>query len=224
MHAAQFILTMLILSAGCTASPQPILIHRAPNLTVALMDDPRAASGHSHPAALSTEQMAAALRGIQLRGRDIIGGLGLFEDPQGTPAFSDRELALLAPYLSAGLAKASPRDIVTFHYVQRDSNRAPLVTSGGVFVRGPHLYAILANAKTSPSSLQYETTYEPDSRVNPLLPIARYKFTLDYQPTHARVPTAQAKRSDGWDGYLDESKVVVVNYRGLNDQPDLQKH
>jgi hypothetical protein len=155
--------------------------------------------------------MAAALRGLQLRGRDVIGAMGIFADHQGAPAFSERDAATLAPYLAAGLAKASSRDLVTFHFVQRDSTRAPLVTSGGIFVRNQHLYIVLANAKSSLSSVQYETIYEPDSRINPLLPIARFKFAVDFVPASERIPTGEAKQTDGWAGYLDEAKVVVID-------------
>lgn len=199
---------------ACAGSPQPIPIYESPALTVNLMYDPRAGAGHSHPVTVSPERIAVILRGLQLQGRDVLGSMGLFADDQGTPAFSERDVAALTPHLSTGLAKASPQDVVTFHYVQRDSQRAPLVTSGGLFVRGTHLYVILANARTSPSTIQYETTYEPNSRINPLLPITRFKFSAGFTPAAERISTAQAKQADEWDGYLDESKVVVVDLNG----------
>lgn len=127
------------------------------------------------------------------------------------PAFTDKDIVSLAPHLITGLAKASPVDLVSFYLAQRGSNRGTLITSGGVFIRNQHLYLILANARTSPSSIQYETTYEPNSLSNPLLPIARFKFVAGFVPTDWRVVTSEAKRLDDWDGYLDESKVVVLD-------------
>jgi hypothetical protein len=127
------------------------------------------------------------------------------------PVFTDKDVAALAPHLVAGLAKASPVDLVSFYLAQRGSNRAPLITSGGVFIRNQRLYLILANARTSPSSIQYETTYETNSLSNPLLPIARFKFVAGFVPADWRVVTSEAKRLDDWDGFLDESKVLVID-------------
>ena len=213
-------LCLLALLLGCSVSPQPIPVYTAPGFAIAMTYDPRAGSGHSHPATVSLDQMNAVLHGLQLRGRDVVGTFGLLGEDNGTPAFGESEIAKLAPHLVAGLGKASPHDVVTFHLVQRDSHGAPLVTSGGLFVRQRHLYVLLANARTSPSSIQYETTYEPDSRVDPLLPIARFKFMAGLIPQEWRITTSEAKRMDGWDGYLDESKVVVVDLQRLaNRQP-----
>ncbi len=204
--------------SGCAAAPQPIPIVESQDLLVQIAYDPRSGSGHSHPATLSSSQLVTALRGLELHGRDVIGGLGLFSGSQRASAFSERDAGMLAPYLSTGLAKASSHDLVTFHYVQYDSNHSPLVTSGGIFVRGARLYFILANAKSSPNGIQYENAYEPNSRLDPLLPIARFKFVTDFSPPKLRVPTDAAKKMDDWNGYLDEAKVVVLDLERLTGQ------
>jgi hypothetical protein len=207
--------TALLILAGtfsaCTGSPQLILVVHAPGLSIDIRYDSSAGSGHSHPAALTTSQLRAALKGLQIRSRDVVGTAGLFAGDEVVPAFTDEQLVEMAPHLVAGLAKSSPFDLVTFHLVQRDQSRAPLITSGGLFVRNRHLYIILANARTSPHSLQYETTYQPDSSLNPLLPIVRYKFVAGFQPADWRIQTADAKQADEWRGTLDESKVVVLD-------------
>ncbi len=196
---------------GCAAAPNPITIHDSPGLLVDVAYDPHAGHGHTHPTTLSPAHISMALRGLHLRGRDVAGAFGLLGDDEKTPAFSGQEITTLAPYLSAALGKCSSRDLVRFHLVKHDERRTPLVTSGGLFVRNHHLYIILANARTSPTSVQYETPYEPDSRLNPLLPIARFKFAVEFVPKEFRVPTSEAKRADGWAGYLDESKVAVID-------------
>lgn len=211
VRQARLVGCLLVALWGCTVSPPPIPIHDEPSLLVEVAYDPHAGTGHSHPGAVSADQVITILKGLQLQGRDVAGAFGLLGDDSRTPAFVDRDAAALAPHLAAGLSKASPRDLVTFHLVQRDSQRAPLITSGGMFLRNRHLYIILANARTSPSSVQYETTYEPNSRLSPLLPIARFKFKTEFRPAGWRIETAEAKRMDGWEGYLDESKVVVVD-------------
>ncbi len=211
---ASIYLTVLVLS--CSVSPPPIPIYTESGFTVAIAHDPRSGSGHSHPVAVSLAQMKALLLGLRVRGRDAVGTFGLLGEDRGTPAFGESDITKLAPHLVAGLGKASPQDLVTFHLAQRDSRGAPMVTSGGVFVRNQHLYVILANDRTSPSSVQYETAYEPNSLIDPLLPIARFKFVAELIPQELRVTTSDAKRMDGWEGYLDESKVVVVDLQHLN--------
>lgn len=200
-----------LLGVACVGVPQPITIHDSQALLVELAYDPRAGHGHSHPATVTAAQLTAMLRGVRLHGRDVMGTFGLLADERNSPAFAERDIAMLVPHLLAGLAKASPMDIVTFHLTQRDINGASLITSGGLFQRNRRLYLLLANARTSPASLQYETTYEPDSRANPLVPITRFKFMTSFVPADWRVPTSEAKKLDGWAGYLDESKVVVID-------------
>jgi len=197
--------------AGCLATPKPIVISDTPGQIVEVRYDATAGKGHGHPRAFTVSQMTALLKGVQIHDRDLVGTAGLLMGSDAVPAFTDKEAAALAPHLVAGLAKASPVDLVSFYLAQRGGNRAPLITSGGVFVRNQHLYLILANARTSPSSIQYETTYETTSLGNPLLPIARFKFVAGFLPADWRVVTSDAKRLDDWDGYLDESKVVVVD-------------
>lgn len=198
-------------AAGCLATPQPIVISQTPGQVVEVRYDATAGKGHGHPRVLTVPQITSILKGVQIHDRDLVGTAGLLMGSDAVPAFTDKEVAALAPHLVAGLAKASTVDLVSFYLAQRGSNRAPLITSGGVFVRNQRLYLILANARTSPSSIQYETTYETNSLGNPLLPIARFKFLAGFVPADWRVMTSEAKRLDDWEGYLDESKVVVID-------------
>ncbi|MDO9117825.1 MAG: hypothetical protein Q7U39_07705 [Nitrospira sp.] len=209
---ARLLLAVFALSAaGCLATPQPIVISETPGQVVEVRYDAKAGNGHSHPRALTISQITSILKGVQVHDRDLVGTAGLLMGSDAVPAFTDKDVAALAPHLVAGLAKASPVDLVSFYLAQRGSNRAPLITSGGVFIRNQRLYLILANARTSPSSIQYENTYETNSLSNPLLPIARFKFVAGFVPADWRVVTSDAKRQDEWDGFLDESKVVVID-------------
>lgn len=198
-------------ATGCLTTPQPIVISQTTGQLIELRYDAKAGKGHSHPASLTPTQMTAILKGIQIHDRDLVGTAGFLMGSESVSAFTDKDVAELVPPLIAGLAKASSVDLVTFYLTQRSSSRAPLITSGGIFVRNQHLYLILANARTSPSSIQYETTYRPDSQSDPLLPIARFKFMAGFVPADWRIVTADAKQLDDWDGYLDESKVAVLD-------------
>jgi hypothetical protein len=75
---------------------------------------------------------------------------------------------------------------------------------------------ILANVHTSPSSVQYENTYEPNLGDQPLLPIARYKFEVSFEPADAWIPNRQAKKQDQYDrSYVDEAKLLVIDLSRL---------
>ncbi len=196
---------------GCAADSPPIIIHEDKPLSVWLKFDPSNGTGHSHPAALSLEQMTAVLRGISIRGRDTITGFNAFSSKESSPAFTPAEVSVLAPYLVQALAKASPKDMATFYSVSRDLRRGDLITSGGMFLRGHHLYVILANARTSPYSNQYENAHTIDTRDQPLLPITRYRFTAVFSPDSAWIPNKQVRGRDGYDRYMDESKLLVID-------------
>jgi hypothetical protein len=205
-------------SGGCTTGPAPIVIHEGRQETVWLQFDPRAGAGHSHPFSMTPEQMTTVLKGLRVKNRDVIGGFGLLSDKDGSPALSSREVMAVAPHLSHALRKASPRDIATFYLVAHDQGRGPLITSGGVFVRNGHLYVILANVRTSPNSTQYENTYEVNLKDQPLLPIARFKFTVGFTPVEARLPGEATRSADGYPDYLDDSKLVVIDLARLPGQ------
>ena len=210
----------LCLSFGCAADPAPIVIHEDQPLSVWLKFDPSSGTGHSHPAAISSEQVAAILRGIGVQPRDHIAGFGLFSKKSGTPAFLSAEVAVLAPFLAQAFAKASPKDMVTFYLVSRNDDHGELITSGGLFLRNRHLYVILANAHSSKYSVQYENGAPIDTRDQPLLPLARYRFSVAFTPREAWIPNSQVRGNDGYDRYFDETKLIVVDLDRLPEATD----
>lgn len=213
------------LSFACAADPPPIVIHEDKPLSVWLKFDPSSGSGHSHPATISSEQVAAILRGIGVQPRDHIAGFGLFSNKSAAPAFLAAEVAVIAPFVSQAFAKASSKDIVTFYLVSNDFDRGDLITSGGLFLRNRHLYVILANAHSSKYTVQYENTSPIDTRDQPLLPLAPYRFSTVFTPQEAWIPNKQVRGKDGYGRYFDESKLTVVDLDRLpeimekNDRP-----
>ncbi|MDP9132792.1 MAG: hypothetical protein M3M98_06635 [Nitrospirota bacterium] len=208
------------MSFGCAAEPPPIIIHEDQPLSVWLKFDPSSGTGHSHPATISSEQIAAVLRGLGLQPRDHVTGFGLFSKKSGAPAFLSAEVAVIAPVVSQAFAKASLKDMVTFYLVSRDIDRGDLITSGGLFLRNRHLYVILANAHSSKYSVQYENTSPVDTRDQPLLPLARYRFSTVFTPQEAWIPNKQVRGKDGYDRYFDESKLNVVDLDRLTQMMD----
>ena len=204
-----------VLLSGCGAGPTPIKIYEDDRNVIALHVDSKAGAGHSHPVSLEPGKLAMILNGIWLRGRDIVGGFGAFAEKETVPAFTPAEAVLLSQTLSQALKKASPKDLATFYLATLVPGKGVLITSGGVFVRSGHLYLILANARTSPLSVQYENTFTPDMRDSPLTAIARFKFAVSFSPQEALIANAQAKEQDQYEGYVDESKLVVIDLKRL---------
>ena len=200
-----------VLAVGCATGPAPFVIYEDAQTSVWLKFDPESGSGHSHPASIAPEQIAKVLHGVWIVHRNVVTGFGLFSDHEGASVFPPSLIARLTPYLVTALKKASPKDMVTFYVVTGDPNLGKLVTSGGLFVRQDRLFFILANAHTSPSSVNYESTYEFDDRNQPLLPLAHFKFTVGFSPKEAWIPNSQAKGSGGYERYMDESKMIIID-------------
>ncbi len=203
------------LFAGCVTEPPPIVIHEEPNSSIWLMFDPEAGRpGHSHPAAFTPDQMELVLKGVSVVDRNRVIGEAreLFAHDQDlTQAFSAAQIKTLAPLLAQAFKKASPVDLVTFYLLTGEKERGKVVTSGGLFVRKGRLYVILANFRTSPATKIYETTYELDARDMPLLPVARFLYLVGFKPKEAWIPNGEVRGKDGYERYLDESKLIIID-------------
>jgi hypothetical protein len=206
---------------ACAMGPAPVVIHDSRRAAVRVQFDPEAGPGHSHPASITPEQMAAILRGVWVTKQDVLGLGALLQDPEAKPAFSAAEIVTLAPYLSEALRKASPKDLVTFYLALADPNLGKLVTSGGLFVHESQLYLILANWRTPLSAGPFEgMAYELDSRDDPLLSIARYRFAVGFTLRKAWILHGQSKDSKVYDRYVDPAKLLVIDLKRLFEQTE----
>jgi hypothetical protein len=205
-------MVLTLLMTGCVTEPPPIVIFEDRYDSIWLKFDPEATgSGHSHPVTIVPERMEKILEGVLVADRSQILGTVKGDEADWAPAFTPVQVKTLAPLLSQALRKASPKDMATFYLVIMDRERGKLVTSGGLFVRNRRLYFILANFRTMPSSKIYETTYEIDTRSEPLLPTARFQFALGFRPKRAWIPNGEVRGKDGYERYLDESKLVIID-------------
>ena len=142
------------------------------------------------------------------------------DDPETSATFTPNQIKTLAPLLSEAFRKASPKDMATFYLIIMDRERGKMVTSGGLFVRNGRLYFILANYRTMPSSKVYETTYEIDTRSEPLLPTARFQFAIGFRPKEVWILNKEFRGRDGYERYLDESKLLIIDLQRLFEMPD----
>jgi hypothetical protein len=207
--------TLLLALQGCTPSSFLTLpIYESPNAVVRLAVDRSLGSEFSHPATLSTDQIAAALAGIIVK--EPATRMPVYDDlsiPRSHRAFSDEEVAFWAPLLTIGLSKATPEEVVTFYRTTRRSNARREVTSGGIFVREDELHILLRNYR---SETQYFSDFGAadtgDDRLTPLRPLAPQRGALDFEPTSARRTTKQ----EGMRELLEwDPRELIVLYKEL---------
>lgn len=195
--------------SGCVASPPPKVLFQDATLSIRLEADGRAEVPHSHPAKLTTEDLARILAGVRVTKEP--GTLSVTTNPVApAPAFTPDEIRRLAPYLADAFAKASPQEIVTFYRASGEVTGQQTVTSGGLFVQGGALLFVMANYRIRPYAAPAEeaVAVDMDARDHPLLPIVRGGFAIAYEPPDAAVAIDRAGFT--W-RYPDTNNVVVVD-------------
>jgi hypothetical protein len=178
---------------GCASGPIPTLtIYETPQSFVRLETDPslEQETGHSHPAYIPTERMAAVLRGIVVQ--EPLTRLPLYDDlsiPHRHPAFSESAIEFLAPLLRLALSKATPDELVTFYQSQPLSGMKREVTSGGIFLDGEDLHIVLSNYRSQTlSSGDTSSADTMDDRLTPLRSLAPQKGALSFEPSEFQRP------------------------------------
>lgn len=173
---------------GCVSSEFVTLpIYETPSMYVRLEIDRSFGTSHSHPATLSGDQISWALSGIIIE--EPLARLPILDDmsqPRRHPAFTEKETGMLAPLLSAALAKATSEEIVAFYETTPSSGIRREVTSGGLFVLDGELHVILANYR-SPTHYMADpgVADTTDDRLAPMRPLAPQRGSLDFEPKTA---------------------------------------
>jgi hypothetical protein len=182
-----------LLLGGCAYGPIPTFtVYETPQSFVRLETDPSLGqeAGHSHPADISTERMAAVLRGIVVQ--EPLTRLPLYDDlsiPRRHPAFSEKAIEFWAPLLRLALSKATPDELVTFYQSQPLSGMKREVTSGGMFLDGEELHVVLSNYRSQTLwSGDIGSADTMDDRLTPLRSLAPQKGTLHFQPPEFQRP------------------------------------
>ncbi len=198
--------------SGCSTTPPPRPFYQDPATTIKFEQDEHARQPHAHPANVAPDVMAEVLRGVQTVSRQgMFKSLYLNKADQGA-AFSNLEIRLLAPQLSAALKQVKPDELVTFYRRISDENVGLGITSGGLFVQDQQLYFVLANSRTLPTSgMGQNMVYALDPIDTPLLPIARIDFKAAFTPA-----TALVREEDriSWP-YIDEGRILAIDLKQL---------
>ena len=130
---------------GCALfSTSGRIIHQQGRTTIQLERDPSATGvaasrGNAHPASITPAQVAALLRGVQIRSEQGLVGTILSLAAPAETVFLDEEVTALAPLLADGLAQAAPLERVGFTYWSAQPGRRNGPLSGYLAVREPYL-------------------------------------------------------------------------------------
>jgi hypothetical protein len=183
----------LLILGGCASGPIPTLtIYETPQSFVRLETDPslNQGTGHSHPAQISTERIAAVLRGIVVQ--EPLTRLPFYDDlsvPRRHPAFNESAIEFWSPLLHLALGKATPDEVVTFYQSQPLSGMRREVTSGGIFLNGEELHIVLSNYRSHTfSSGDTSSADTMDDRLTPLRSLAPQKGALSFEPSEFQRP------------------------------------
>ena len=203
--------------AGCVPDRiVTVTIYDTPDAFVRLETDRTidSNSGHTHPAYLSPEHMAALLGGIVFE--EPWAKLPLYDDlsqPRHHQAFTEPEITLFAPLLATALGKATPEEIVTFYRSATRSGTQREITSGGLYVQGEELHLLLANYR-SPThySADIGVADTMDDRLTPLRALAPQRGRLAFEPREAARETAESGIMR-W--FQEDRREVIVRYKAV---------
>ncbi len=216
-----FAVGLILISLGCAPTEFTTLtLYDTPGAFVRLETDPAVEQGrgHSHPATLTADQVAAVLHGILVE--EPITRVPLYDDmsrPRRHRAFDGQTIALFAPLLAVALGKATSEEIVTFYQSKHISGTSREVTSGGLFVREDALHIILGNYRSHTHYMADPGVVDTaDDRLTPLRALAPQQGRLAFDP-----PTAlRTASSSPWSKFLQQDKrELIILFKNLTPLP-----
>jgi len=159
---------------------------------------------HSHPAAVSADEMAVILKGLSVRDRRLRVHVWISGEADFEQAFAETEIELLAAKLADALAKATPEERVTYYLSYPQTSVKRLITSGGLYMQGSELHFTLSNHREIYGIPAFGMVYD---RRYPVLPIAPKDFDVFFDPGHAIVPRSFSLWDVIWG--LEKDDVVI---------------
>lgn len=156
-----------VLAAGCARLPYTTtVVHEDRRVIVSLQRDPDAMP-YTHPVQLPADELTAVLSGFSFREKQRLPLRWFAEEVPPKKLFRSDEMQALVPFLSEGLAKASPDERVYFQVLAPGTNPAAErdTTAGWIAVREPYLHLELEHyhaqfpvRKSEPFDLRYPAT------------------------------------------------------------------
>ncbi len=171
---------MAVLLSGCASPPMfsrtvfqdPILMVR---LDSPLFPGEARTEPNSHPIEFTPQDLSLILQSIKIQKEVSLLNYYVFrEDTKPESVFPSDIAELLAPQIQRALAKAHPEEMVVFLVSKSREDGIPLITSGGLFVRGTQLSVVLANVN-KPVALDRK---REQAREMPLKPLTKPDFHI----------------------------------------------
>ncbi len=177
--------------AGCAVPSIPArVVYEDPTNFVRLEPDPYVLpefpqSQHSHPVVLQSGNVAALLRGIQVREfRTSIQTWVVGEAPW-EPVFREEEIQVLAPRIAEALSRVRPDERVTFYLSLPQTSIKREITTGGLYVHENQLHFILGNHRILYGIPAYGMVYD---RRYPMRPTAPKGFETTFVQPEVVIP------------------------------------
>mgnify|MGYP003502629870 CR=1 FL=1 len=181
----------IFILAGCVTSPTiSRTVYEDPIVLVQLDSSSPLKDAAGEPdqqvAKFTTAHLTSVLQSIMIqRETSFVSYWVLRSMPQPEPAFPNDDAQLLAPHLLAALLKARGDETAVFVLRRTREDGIPLVTTGGMLIRGDQLIVLLANVRRPAITLRKLEI----SKEVPLQPIGEMEFHFvpgRYQTTLAR--------------------------------------
>lgn len=168
----------IFILAGCVTSPTiSRTVYEDPIVLVRLDSSSPLKDAAGEPdqqvAKFTTAHLTSVLQSIMIqRETSFVSYWVLRSMPQPEPAFPNDDAQLLAPHLLAALVKARPNETAVFALRRTREDGIPLVTTGGMLIRGDQLIVLLANVRRPAITLRKLEI----SKEVPLQPIGEMEF------------------------------------------------
>lgn len=218
----------IILLASCASAIRPdIILHEGPEGGVYLERFPDRSVQATHPIKLDSTVVSRVLRGVQVTGAKT-AVQALFGEEKSGRAFSEEDIAFLAPLISSAFSQAGPHQQVRFRLVHLSnplrhperggagigSSSPPSTgpqtetTAGTVYAHGLSLHMTLTeygHRPARPDTISGPNRYYPDA--------------TGLEEREIRFSPRSALRPDSYKQAGDSDSTLIVDYESLAKQP-----
>lgn len=199
----------MFVTVGCSASPvvSKVVFEDEDHVVRLDVTYRTGMQEHSHPAPLTSMELATVLRAIEVTPqRDLISGYLAPYTSDSPRAFSEEQVQFLAPLLAKGLNHATPLEEVVFYLNQPRDRNIREITSGSLYLHEQALHFILANYRWATAGrMEAERV-----KTNPLTILGKSRYHVSPGP-HG---SAQSRQS--WLRIFSQTpQQLIIDYQAL---------
>ena len=209
-----FVVFIVLLLTGCASAPifsrlvyqDPILIVR---LHSPLYKSKEHSATNSHPITFTVQDLQSILQSMKIqREMSFLNYYVFRQDALPQPVFPPDIRELLAPQIQTAFAKAQSEEIVVFVISRPREDGVPVITSGGLFVKGEQLTFVLTHVETPMTSERKRKQIQE----NPLTPLSDPDFHFVADPSQALLTSIDAS---AFPTGRPAAPTVSIHYKAL---------